>query len=201
MGIVNVIEQYKKDKNLINQLLGQIKNTAQKLDTIITDLNVILNETRKESSVNQLISVSELIENIKDLMGIKDNRDVDIQYELEVMEFYSIKGYIYSILYNLISNSIKYKKLNKSALVRIKTKKIDSSTIYIEVSDNGMGIDLNKHGAKLFGFYKRFHDHIEGKGIGLHITKTQVEIMGGKIMVESQINIWSVFKIYLPILS
>jgi signal transduction histidine kinase len=200
MGIVNVIEEFKEDKDLINKLLGQVKNTAQKLDTIIQDLNTILNQTDKKTSVRQPLILAELIENIKELMDISNNPDIDLQYDLsEVNEIYSIKGYMHSILYNLISNAIKYKKIEEPAVIRIHTKKTDSNTIYIEVSDKGLGIDLAQYSSKLFGFYKRFHSHIDGKGIGLHITKTQVEIMGGKISVESQLNVGSVFKIYLPI--
>lgn len=51
-----------------------------------------------------------------------------------------------------------------------------------------MGMDLKKRGNQVFGLYKRFHTHVEGKGMGLFMVKTQVELMGGKIEVFSQIN-------------
>ena len=55
-------------------------------------------------------------------------------------------------------------------------------------TDNGMGIDLRKKGADVFGLYKRFHENIEGKGMGLYMVKTQIETLGGKINIESEEN-------------
>ena len=63
--------------------------------------------------------------------------------------------------------------------------------------DNGLGIDLEMHGEKLFGMYKTFHGNSDAKGIGLFITKNQVDAMGGKIEVESKVNVGTKFKIYL----
>ncbi|MGY8915134.1 MAG: ATP-binding protein, partial [Flavobacteriales bacterium] len=65
--------------------------------------------------------------------------------------------------------------------------------------DNGLGIDLKKHGKKIFGMYKTFHKHKEAKGIGLFITKNQVEAMNGKISVESQVDEGTTFKVTLMI--
>lgn len=61
--------------------------------------------------------------------------------------------------------------------------------------DNGLGIDLVKKGKQVFGLYKRFHHHIEGKGMGLFLVKTQVELLGGKISIESEVNTGTKFTI------
>ena len=61
--------------------------------------------------------------------------------------------------------------------------------------DNGMGIDLEKNGKEVFGLYKRFHYHLEGKGMGLFMVKTQVELLGGKITVASKANEGATFSI------
>jgi signal transduction histidine kinase len=58
----------------------------------------------------------------------------------------------------------------------------------LSISDNGLGIDLEKNGNKIFGFHKTFHRHAEAKGVGLFLTKTQVEAMGGKISIESEVD-------------
>jgi signal transduction histidine kinase len=65
----------------------------------------------------------------------------------------------------------------------------------LEISDNGRGIDLNQYGDKMFGMYKTFHSNPDAKGIGLFITKNQVETMGGSISVTSTVNIGTTFKI------
>ncbi|MFY8035682.1 MAG: ATP-binding protein, partial [Cyclobacteriaceae bacterium] len=65
------------------------------------------------------------------------------------------------------------------------------------VKDNGMGIDLHRHRQKLFTLYSRFHDHVDGKGLGLFMVKTQVEALGGKIEVESEVDRGTTFHVYI----
>lgn len=67
--------------------------------------------------------------------------------------------------------------------------------IVLEFTDNGSGIDLEKHQSSLFGLYKRFHQNIEGKGMGLYMVKSQVESLGGKISVTSNLNVGTTFRI------
>ncbi|MEM9023391.1 MAG: ATP-binding protein, partial [Bacteroidota bacterium] len=68
--------------------------------------------------------------------------------------------------------------------------------VRLTVSDNGIGIDLDKHGAKLFGLYQRFHSHIEGKGLGLYIVKSQLEALGGRVEVQSEPDKGTMFHVY-----
>jgi sensor histidine kinase regulating citrate/malate metabolism len=79
-------------------------------------------------------------------------------------------------------------------VIEIKSKKCDGKLI-ITFKDNGMGIDLLKKADEVFGLYKRFHFHVEGKGVGLFMVKTQVETLGGKISVASEINAGTEFTI------
>jgi sensor histidine kinase regulating citrate/malate metabolism len=66
----------------------------------------------------------------------------------------------------------------------------------IEISDNGMGIDLKRNADKIFGMYKTFSNNPDAKGIGLFITKNQIDAMGGTIKVKSTLDIGTSFKIY-----
>jgi signal transduction histidine kinase len=68
----------------------------------------------------------------------------------------------------------------------------------IRVKDNGVGIDLDQFGDKIFGLYQRFHDHVNGKGIGLYLVKTQVEALNGKIQVQSKVDEGTEFKLVFP---
>ncbi|MBK6447076.1 MAG: hypothetical protein IPF81_17770 [Bacteroidetes bacterium] len=100
--------------------------------------------------------------------------------------------------HNLIINSIKYNRKGIPPIIEISSLKTDSG-IVLQFKDNGLGIDLSKKGDQVFGLYKRFHASVERKGMGLFMTKTQVETLGGRITVESEVNIGSTFKIELPL--
>lgn len=104
------------------------------------------------------------------------------------------KVYLESILLNLFSNALKYRSPERIPTIHLQTDCIDGNEI-LTISDNGLGIDMQKHGHKLFGLRKTFHRHAEAKGLGLFITKTQIEAMGGSISVESEENKGSTFKI------
>lgn len=103
--------------------------------------------------------------------------------------------YLESILQNLLSNSLKYKSPNRTPVIHAETV-FQNGTLTLKFSDNGMGIDLKRHADKLFGLNKTFHKHAEAKGVGLFITKTQVEAMGGSITANSEVNKGSVFTIF-----
>ena len=73
--------------------------------------------------------------------------------------------------------------------------KTENDKNYLEISDNGIGIDLVKNGNKIFGMYKTFSNNPASKGVGLFITKNQIEAMGGSITVKSEPNAGTIFKI------
>ena len=68
----------------------------------------------------------------------------------------------------------------------------------LDVRDNGLGIDLARQGRKMFGMYKTFHKHPDARGVGLFLTKNQVEAMGGRIEVQSVVDEGTVFSVFLP---
>lgn len=106
-----------------------------------------------------------------------------------------IPAYIDSILNNFLTNAIKYKSPDRDPVITLSTKKEPNYTV-LSISDNGLGIDLKKYGDKLFGMYKTFHDRPDSKGIGLYITKNQIEAMNGKVEVASEVGKGTTFKIY-----
>lgn len=104
-------------------------------------------------------------------------------------------SYLESILLNFTTNAIKYAHPDRIPEISY-TVGQEKNDIYLEIKDNGLGINLEKHGKKLFGMYNTFHKNDNARGIGLFITKNQVEAMGGRVEVESQVNIGTTFKIY-----
>tara|TARA_R110002050_G_scaffold74772_6_gene160365 strand:+ start:143610 stop:148919 length:5310 start_codon:yes stop_codon:yes gene_type:complete len=102
--------------------------------------------------------------------------------------------YLESIFLNLVGNAIKYRDKNRVLELFIESE-IEDGKIKLKFKDNGMGINLERHGHKLFGLNKVFHRHPDAKGVGLYMTKTQVEAMGGTISAKSKVNEGSTFYI------
>jgi signal transduction histidine kinase len=119
----------------------------------------------------------------------------------EVDEYTAVKSYMHSIFYNLINNSIKYRKPGIPLQCDIRSK-LQETTLVLTFKDNGLGIDLTQAGDQIFEIYKRFHiSAADGKGMGLFMVKTHVESLGGTITVESEVGIGTTFKIELPLSS
>ncbi len=166
---------------------SRLQETIQHL----TEVAVInLNETQEINSVNLKKSVQRALEN---LQGIIVLNDIEIINEIEQDEFVSgINAYVDSMILNVISNAIKYRSPHRKGKVRISTNTVRLfKTLIIE--DNGVGIDLEKHKDKIFGLYKTFHEHPDARGIGLFMTKNQIETMGGSIEVKSKLGEGSTF--------
>ncbi|HVD99151.1 MAG TPA: ATP-binding protein [Cytophagaceae bacterium] len=104
------------------------------------------------------------------------------------------KVYLESILLNLITNAIKYRSEKQAPEIRLTTKMIDGSVLLV-CEDNGLGIDLKKFGDKIFGMNKTFHPNADSRGMGLFITRNQLESLGGSISVESEPGKGSAFTV------
>lgn len=104
-------------------------------------------------------------------------------------------AYLESILLNFSTNAVKYSHPDKIPLIHYDFSYEEGYKV-LSVSDNGLGIDLDKHGDSIFGMYKTFHRHSNSRGLGLFMSKNQVEAMGGKITVDSKVNLGTIFKIY-----
>ncbi|HYG37218.1 MAG TPA: 7TM diverse intracellular signaling domain-containing protein [Cytophagales bacterium] len=181
-------------------LLEQLMMTSKDLDRVIHDLTKIL-EIRKGSSQNfDWIDLEEKTVRALSILEdeIKQSKGV-VKYNFEqAKQVYGLSAYIESILYNLISNAIKYRSPERPPIIEIESK-IQDRKIHIFINDNGIGIDLDKYKGKVFGIYKRFHTHVEGKGLGLHLVKTQVQAMYGNIKISSTPNKGTTFEITFPL--
>jgi signal transduction histidine kinase len=101
-----------------------------------------------------------------------------------------------SLVYNLLSNALKYRDPSRPAHVRLRARP-DGQFLRLTVQDNGLGIDPAGQ-RKLFGLFERLHNHVEGSGIGLFMVKKMVENAGGRIVVESEVGVGSTFTVLLP---
>jgi PAS domain S-box-containing protein len=182
-----------EDKEILSRGISQ---SVIKLDNVVKDLNHILQVKGEVNDTKELVNFSELVNDIKTSIKYQvDKEDIEIRYDFtEIDEFFTLKPYLYSVFYNLISNSIKYRQPQINTLIEIRSH-LEKNKLQLVFTDNGLGIDLERNSGDVFGLYKRFHTNIEGKGMGLFMVKTQVETLGGKISLQSVVNGGTEFKI------
>lgn len=168
------------------EYLGMLESVINKTDETLNDLvNVV--QIRKETDIRQeQLSIESRLQYVSHVLVLEINKSglhvtTDLQ-EAPLIRFPRI--YLDSILQNLITNAIRYRMPDRLPTLHFSSRK-EKGLITLTAEDNGMGIDMHRFGSKLFGFRKTFHKNADAKGIGLFITKTQVEAMGGSISAES----------------
>jgi PAS domain S-box-containing protein len=179
-------------KKLLRIASGNLMTTIDDLNKVVTiqrNINIERSEIKVLDSINNILSMlrGELHHN---------NVQVDIQIDAEDRICFNSE-YFDSILLNLMSNAIRYKNPGIRPSIRLKSTQFDDSLV-LEIADNGLGIDLSRYGDKLFTMYKTFHGNSDARGLGLFITKNQIEALGGKIDVESKPSEGSTFRVTFP---
>lgn len=201
LGLTNLLdmEHYQMPKE-VQELISLIKDSAIEFDGVIRDLNKIIDVRNEFYRVKEKIHFSEELEQAKKNVGENLFTDVSLRVNFKEPIIYTVRPILNSILYNLLSNAIKYRSPQRNLEISIKTYE-QNNFIVLEIGDNGMGMNLDSYGKELFGLYKRFHSHIEGRGLGLYLVKSQVESLGARIEIKSQLNVGTTFFLYFKILT
>ena len=178
-----------------DEMIELLKKVSHSLNDTMSNLNEVVNI---RTNINLTVEKLHLKNNIDNTIVILNDQIVKKQAEINISVAENVtinynSAYLESILYNLISNAIRYSHPDRNPVINIS---FDENKNVLKVSDNGIGIDLNKNGDKLFGMYKTFNNNPNSKGIGLFITKNQIDAMGGTITVESKLDSGTTFSIF-----
>lgn len=199
-GLVDALTNYLKkdtqDNPVIGQLLQMIKNSIKRFYKTIHDLTEITKLQRLNEVEEANIPLEGLIEEIKlDLYMMINKSKGKIILELgDLKEIkFSLKN-LRNVLYNLVSNGLKYRSPCRDPVIVISSNE-EGEFNTITIQDNGMGMDPSRRDS-IFGMFKRFHNHVEGSGIGLFIVKKIMDNAGGRIEVESKVGEGSKFKLF-----
>lgn len=185
-----------EDKAQFKTLLKIVKNGVLKVSDIINDLTEARKEEHKYKAIEELLVFENILEDVQlALLDDIKNTDARIKKQLEVSEIVFPRRQLRSIVYNLVNNAIKFKSPERKPEIFISTTRQDNF-IFISVKDNGIGIEPAKQ-EEVFSKYFRIEQTVEGSGIGLYLVKSLVTNAGGKIMLESQLNVGTEVKIYL----
>ncbi|MEO6282378.1 MAG: chemotaxis protein CheB [Dyadobacter sp.] len=181
-GSINVMNAINVNDPELNEFLRIINTSVKKFRSLISEIAVVA-KIENDSLLTELVDMDELLDNIEWSLSekIKSSGAV-IKRHLQVKHVVFSKKNLRSILYNLISNAIKYRS-ERSPIIDVRISDENDQTI-LSVQDNGMGID-NGHVDKIFDKYSRLHTEIDGHGIGLYLAKKIVNASGGTITVES----------------
>lgn len=178
--------------NYLNLLSGSLNRTISNLQDIVAV------QSNKGDKINKL-HVNKFIEDTIEVLEVLVFKDkAIIKNTISDALYVSFNpAYFESILHNLLSNALKYRHPDRIPSILFSAKETKKNTV-IKISDNGLGIDLKKHGNNIFGLYKTFHFNENAEGVGLYLVKTQIEAFGGSISVNSEVNSGTTFTITLP---
>jgi signal transduction histidine kinase len=187
-----------EDINEQLELIHLVKTVSDDLNETITNLNEVIN-IRKDVNLNvqNLLLVNFILKTLEVISEEIRQKNIKILGKIPPASLISYnRAYLQSILINVISNAIRYcKKIDEDRFIKFSYYE-DVAYSVLEVQDNGIGINMQRNKNKLFGLYKTFSNNKDAKGIGLFITKNQVEAMGGKIEIESELNIGTTVRIF-----
>src|SRR5690606_11125225 len=194
-GLVALLEPFDQVEEDQIEILGLIGKSVTRFKDVVNDMTLMA-QTAKNNYKRHNIDFPRLISEIKsDLNHLINATGTVFTLELEVKLIQYPRKEIRSILFNLISNGIKYSFPNRPPVITIRTKFIENELL-IEVEDNGSGIEPENI-PELFDKYYRINPTIEGSGLGLFIVKRMVENRGGRIEVRSMIGKGSLFSVFL----
>ena len=180
-----------------DEMIEKLEHTVGNIQISLNDLLEIISIKQDAKEEKENVFFEKVFSKVKQtfegkIMEAKAEIIADFSKAPEV-KFSNI--YLESIMQNLLSNALKYRSPKRIPVIRFETK-ADENGMELLVSDNGLGIDMKKYGSKIFGLNKIFHEHPDAKGIGLFITKAQIEGMGGEITVTSEVDKGTTFRVF-----
>lgn len=189
----------------ISETPEEKKFTFDKFKTVIAHLTETLNtliqaikiREKKEYEIEiKTVQFSKILKKTKEIISEDIIRlDAVITSDFSMIDIIQYnESYLESIIINLISNSLRYSSPERTPKIVVMTS-IKKGRTQLIVTDNGLGIDLKRHGDKLFGLNKVFHRHKDSRGVGLYIVKNQIKSLKGTITCTSEVNKGTTFTI------
>jgi len=178
------------------EIIIHLRLLSTSLSKTISNLHEVVNVQNSKIMKTAKIYVSDAIDHILELLDIvitEHNATIHNNIPKKLFLYYNY-SYFESIIQNLLSNAIKYKHPERDPVISIDFT-YDLNEFELSISDNGIGIDLEKYGNDIFGLYKTFHNNENAEGVGLYLIKNQIESYGGTITVASEVNVGTTFTI------
>jgi len=189
--------QTEKNAEEKNKIIGMLTTASNGLLETIDNLNEVVAISTNTNLDKKPVFIKKTVDRTKKNLAVflQKHKATVINEILENIKVDVVPEYLESILMNFITNGVKYRDPSRSPVIKLAVT-TEKSSLVLSIEDNGLGIDLERHSDKLFGMYKTFHSNEDSRGIGLYISKNQIEAMNGKITVHSKVGVGTRFKIY-----
>ncbi len=197
ISLIDLLDLTKIEDEETLLYLDLLGKSVQRLKTTLNNQVDHLRENELLKPGLEQVNLKEILHSIIDSLGsiIKSTKTI-FEFEFSEIEILQVnKFYLHSIFLNLITNSIKYSKPGIPPLISIVSKR-NATGIQIQYSDNGIGLDMEKNGNKLFELHQVFTEHHDSKGIGLYLVKSYMNSLGGTIKVSSEKNVGTTFNLF-----
>ncbi len=175
-----------------------LSRAIENLEETVSHLTEVAKIKPVDATELETLNLYDYVENaIYNVAAIARNTNTILINKVDdTMFIKGVPAYVDSIILNFLTNAIKYRSDDRPPKIELSTSESENY-IVLKIADNGMGIDMEKYGDKLFQLYKTFHTNRDSIGLGLFITKNHIESMGGKVEVASEVNVGTTFSIYL----
>ncbi|MFD3002873.1 CHASE3 domain-containing protein [Pontibacter toksunensis] len=180
----------------VKSIAAMMQGAVERFKRTIASLTEISKLQKDNGEESTQVNLAEIVEEVRlDMEQIIKKSGVRVETDFEGCSVVSFsEKNVRSIVYNLLSNAVKFRHPDRHALVQVSCRE-EAESVVLSVRDNGLGLTPAQHG-KLFTMFKRFHDHVEGSGVGLYMVKRIVDSAGGRIDVKSEEGEGTVFHIY-----
>lgn len=196
-NLKSLVELFKAKVNAHDPIVSRIDLSVDRLEQTLWGLIRILDVQKAENKAATTLYFADILDKLKKEMENKIvNAHVYIQKDFTVTKIEYVEAYLESIMRSLLSNAIKYSKEDEPLRIHIGTHQYQDYVV-LEVTDNGVGIDLPRFKNKIFKPFERLSNKSLGQGVGLHLIKTMAEKNGGKVEVISKLGEGTTFKVYL----
>lgn len=194
IGFLDLLKDMPIEDETLKKILSGFRVSTTLLNDTINDLIKILIIRDSDSIEQSKIYFNAIFEQASTQLQnlIEENQpEISIDFKDAPTVIFN-NTYLESIFLNLLTNAIKFRSYARKLKIAVKTRETTEEVI-LSFSDNGIGIDIERHKAKIFGLYQCFHQRPNSKGLGLYLIKSQMESLGGTIEVESEMEVGTTF--------
>ena len=183
---------------LVAGTLTRMLDSVERFKRTIDQLTEVAKLQQAHAPAAAAVDLAAVVEDVLlDLAPLLRETNAELGVHLDgLLPIHFAEKNLRSVVYNLVSNALKYRHPDRRPHVDVRGHRRSGHTV-LEVHDNGLGLAPHQL-PQLFGMFQRFHDHVEGTGIGLFMVKRMVENAGGRIEVHSQLGAGTTFFVHFP---